>query len=181
MPSEVYYSSFRSRDAILAARITHLQNARRLNSSAERLFNSLYKGLRVGAPDTIQTKVELLLDSAAVEVVNAEAVTYTEANGDTGARIYTEMGIPVWCSSFAVLAAGSTITATVGGGEDAWAHLDDNDWFEISKAENEGNNGLYQVNGNPTATILTFDGGTTTVSNTTDTSMRITKVGHTAP
>ena len=178
MPSEVYYSSFSSRDVILSARIAHLNNARRLNREAEKLFNSLYGGLRVGDPNNIQTTVEIILDVAAIEVLNAEAVTYNEANGDTGARIYTEVGIPVWCASFAVLAAGSTITATVGGGEDAWEHLDDNDWFEISKAEDEGNNGLYQVNGNPTATILTFDGGTTTVSNTTDTSMRITKVGH---
>ena len=176
--ANIYFPGFDERDRLLATRIALHQNARRLNNEARSLLASSYNDMRFQDPKAIEDIVNLVLAAALADVSAAVSITYSAAVGSDKARVYVEVGKPVGCKSFAVTAGGGTITATVGGSEDIWAFFDDDDWFEISNAEDEENNGLYQVvAAGQTATLLNFDGGTTTTANATDTSMRITKVG----
>ena len=181
--ADVYFTDFDDREATLTAKIAHLQNARRSNSEARRLFNALYRDRQVTASDGgILERVGLLLSAAIVASANAATLPYNAAVGDGGVKVYTKVGTPVGCLSFALTTGNAgTITATVGGSENVWPQFGLDDWILITNAEDEENNGLFQAHAAnaPTNTVLQLaDGGDQfNTANSEDTSIIVTKVG----
>ena len=181
--ADIYFSDFADRDALLSSKIDYLQNARRINHEAERLFKSLYNDRQVTASDGgILERVGILLAASIVEASAANSLVYSTASGDANCKVFTKVGTPVGCLSFALTTGNAgTIAATVGGSENVWPQFGLGDWILVTEAEDEENNGLFQAHAAnaPTATVLQLaDGGDQfNIANSEDISIIVTKVG----